>query len=65
VLGLRRIEGVDRAQFAAAAGFTLDELAGAAIDRLVAFELLSDNGNRVKLTRRGLFVSDAIWPELL
>jgi hypothetical protein len=27
--------------------------------------LLSDDGSRVKLTREGLFVSDALWPELL
>ena len=28
-------------------------------------KLLSDEGRRVQLTREGLFVSDALWPELL
>jgi hypothetical protein len=28
-------------------------------------KLLCDDGARVKLTREGLFVSDALWPELL
>jgi oxygen-independent coproporphyrinogen-3 oxidase len=65
VLGLRRLEGVDRNEFAAAAGLTVDELAGPAIARFVEFGLLSDDGSRVKLTREGLFVSDALWPELL
>jgi oxygen-independent coproporphyrinogen-3 oxidase len=50
---------------AAAAGFTVDELAGPAIARFVELGLLSDDGSRVKLTREGLFVSDAIWPELV
>ena len=65
VLGLRRLEGVERERFAAVAGFQLDELAGAAIARFVELGLLSDDGSRVKLTREGLFVSDALWPELL
>jgi oxygen-independent coproporphyrinogen-3 oxidase len=65
VLGLRRLEGVDRARFAAATGFQLDELAGSTISRLVELELLRDDGMHVRLTREGLFVSDAMWPELL
>jgi oxygen-independent coproporphyrinogen III oxidase len=65
VLGLRRLEGVDRGQFAAVAGFAIDDLAGSAIARFVELKLLSDDGGRVKLTREGLFVSDALWPELL
>jgi oxygen-independent coproporphyrinogen-3 oxidase len=65
VLGLRRLEGVDRGQFAPVAGFPLDDLAGPAIARFVEMKLLSDDGGRVKLTREGLFVSDALWPELL
>jgi oxygen-independent coproporphyrinogen-3 oxidase len=65
VLGLRRLEGVDRGQFAAVAGVEVDDLAGPAIARFVEMKLLSDDGRRVKLTREGLFVSDALWPELL
>jgi oxygen-independent coproporphyrinogen-3 oxidase len=65
VLGLRRIEGVDRALFAATSGHELSELAGSAIKKFTELKLLSDDGARVKLTREGLFVSDALWPELL
>jgi oxygen-independent coproporphyrinogen-3 oxidase len=65
VLGLRRMEGVERAQFAAASGYELDELAGEAIARFVKLGLLTDDGRRVQLSREGLFVSDALWPDLL
>jgi oxygen-independent coproporphyrinogen-3 oxidase len=65
VLGLRRLEGVDRNAFAAAAGYTIEELAGPALARYVKLGLLCDDGTRVKLSRDGLFVSDALWPELL
>jgi oxygen-independent coproporphyrinogen-3 oxidase len=65
VLGLRRLEGIDRATFAAQAGYQVDQLAGEAIRKFVELGLLSDDGLRVKLTREGLFVSDGLWPELL
>jgi oxygen-independent coproporphyrinogen-3 oxidase len=65
VLGLRRMEGVDRRAFAEAAGYAIDELAGPAIARFVRMGLLADDGRRVRLTREGLFVSDALWPELV
>lgn len=65
VFGLRRLKGVDREDFATATGFGVDDLAGAAIKRFVRDGLLADDGARVRLTRDGLLVSDAIWPELL
>ena len=65
VLGLRRMRGVKRSEFAAATGYGVDELAGPAVEKFVALGLLQDDGERVRLTREGLFVSDALWPELL
>jgi oxygen-independent coproporphyrinogen-3 oxidase len=65
VFGLRRMEGVERRWFAARSGFDLDALAGAAFQRHLALGLLADDGERVRLTREGLFVSDAIWPDFL
>lgn len=65
VLGLRRLEGVDRGRFATTTGFEVEELAGPAIARFTQMGLLADDGSRVRLTREGLFVSDALWPELL
>jgi oxygen-independent coproporphyrinogen-3 oxidase len=65
VLGLRRLAGVDRRRFEQTTGFTIDALAGAAVSRFVALHLLENDGDCVRLTRDGLFVSDALWPALL
>lgn len=65
VFGLRRLEGVGRARFVAQTGYEIDPLAGEAIARFVGHGLLADDGETVRLTREGLLVSDAIWPELL
>ncbi len=65
VFGMRRLAGVARADFADRSGFDLDLLAGDALPRFVERGLLADEGNRVRLTRAGLFVSDSIWPYFL
>lgn len=65
VFGLRRLEGVDRSTFFADTGRTIDELAGGAIAKFAEWGLLADDGQRVSLTREGLMVSDAMWPELI
>jgi len=65
VFGLRRMEGLDRAVFAAQTGFELDKLLGPALVRHVETGLLADDGRHVRLTRAGLMVSDAIWPDFL
>jgi oxygen-independent coproporphyrinogen-3 oxidase len=65
VLGLRRMEGVDRRPFTARTGFEIDALVGRELSRFVELGLLCDEGGRVRLTREGLFVSDAIWPAFL
>jgi oxygen-independent coproporphyrinogen-3 oxidase len=59
-LGLRRAEGVGRADFRAQTGHNLDTLAGAAITRHVALGLLRDDGERVCLARPGKYVADAV-----
>jgi oxygen-independent coproporphyrinogen-3 oxidase len=65
VLGLRRMEGVDRREFAARSGFEIDALVGRELARFVELGLLCDQAGRVRVTREGLFVSDAIWPAFL
>ena len=65
VFGLRRLEGVDRAAFAEATGHAIDELVGGPLARFVSQGLLSDDGRRIRLTRAGLFISDALWPHFL
>jgi oxygen-independent coproporphyrinogen-3 oxidase len=65
VFGLRRIEGVSRREFAARTGEAIDVLVGGSVREFVELGLLDDDGEHIRLTREGLFVSDAIWPDLL
>lgn len=65
VLGLRRLEGVDRHTFAQRTGFELDMLAGPPLRQHVQWGLMVDDGQRIRLSRRGLLVSDSLWPEYL
>jgi oxygen-independent coproporphyrinogen-3 oxidase len=65
VFALRRLEGITRANFKQRTGFELDALAGPTIAKFVGLGMLADDGNRVRLTREGLLVSDSLWPELL
>ncbi len=65
VFGLRRLQGVDRQWFAATSGFSLDQIGGDVLRQYVDQQLLTDDGQTVRLTRRGLFISDAMWPKLL
>lgn len=65
VFGLRRLEGVRRDAFHAATGYTIEGLAGPAIDRFVELGVLHSDAERVRLTREGLLVSDSLWPDLL
>ncbi|RIK78854.1 MAG: coproporphyrinogen III oxidase [Planctomycetota bacterium] len=65
VFALRRIDGVRRGWFATATGFMVDELARTAIERYVQLGLVDDDGETIRLTREGLLVSDALWPQLL
>ncbi len=56
---------VRRDWFLGKTGFAIEALVGEALARFVAQGLLQDDGERVLLTREGLFVSDALWPEFL
>ena len=65
VFGLRRIEGVLRRDFTRRTNCEVDRLVAAPLRKFVDLGLLADDGERVRLTREGLFVSDAIWPEMV
>jgi oxygen-independent coproporphyrinogen-3 oxidase len=65
VFGLRRMAGVEREWFANRSGYTIDTLVGPALRRYVDLGMLADTGEAVRLTREGLLVSDAIWPDFL
>ncbi|MEI7686033.1 MAG: radical SAM family heme chaperone HemW [Planctomycetota bacterium] len=60
---LRRRLGIERERFAIQTGFSLAELGGAALERLVAWGLLQDDGRCVFLTRRGKCVADSVTAE--
>jgi oxygen-independent coproporphyrinogen-3 oxidase len=65
VFGLRRMEGVSRRQFALRTGYEIDALIDGPLRKFTQFGLLRDDGQRIQLTSDGIFVSDAIWPEML
>jgi oxygen-independent coproporphyrinogen-3 oxidase len=57
---LRRMDGVERGDFRVRTGFELDEVCGKAVGELVEHGLLQDDGQRVRLTRRGVCVADGV-----
>jgi oxygen-independent coproporphyrinogen-3 oxidase len=62
---LRRTEGIDRAAFRTRTGFELDALAGRALSLHIEQGFLADDGQTVRLTRRGKYVADAVIERLL
>ena len=65
VVGLRRRDGVARRRFREASGHDVDALAGAAIADWVTQGLATDDGDRIRLTRAGMLVSDGLWSAVL
>ncbi|TWT38389.1 radical SAM family heme chaperone HemW [Blastopirellula retiformator] len=65
IFGMRRLEGIDPTDFAAATGFEVDQLAAQPMHDLESHGLIERISERIRLTRAGLLVSDSIWPELL
>jgi putative oxygen-independent coproporphyrinogen III oxidase len=65
VFALRRLEGIDQDLFAAQTGFSVGQLGGDALGPLIDQGLLETQGATLRLTRRGLLVSDGIWPKFL
>jgi len=65
VMGLRMVDGVDLAAFEAATGYRADALCGEGIDSMIEEGLLQYSGNRLALTRDALFVSNAVFAELI
>lgn len=65
VFGLRQLGGVHRGEFLGATGYRIEQLGGRALEEFLALGMLEIAGERLRLTRRGLLISDALWPELL
>jgi oxygen-independent coproporphyrinogen-3 oxidase len=65
VFALRRLEGIDTATFASATGCRIEQLGGDALRRMIDLGFFELCSGRLRLTRAGLLISDAIWPEFL
>ena len=65
VFALRRLEGIRLSDFQHNTSFAVDELVGAELNRFITLGLLKRSGDRLRLTRAGLLVSDSIWPAFL
>lgn len=65
IFGLRRIGGISRHDFFQRTGHEVDELIAEPLRKFIDLGLLADSGEHIGLTREGLFISDAMWPEML
>ena len=65
ILGLRLLEGVSAAEFAARFGMSLREAFGEAIERHAAIGLLEWDGERLRLSERGLLLANEVFVDLL
>jgi oxygen-independent coproporphyrinogen III oxidase len=64
-LGLRRCDGMSRADFLRRTGFELDSIAGNAVQTNVARGWLEDDSSTIRLTREGRFVADRVVADFL
>jgi oxygen-independent coproporphyrinogen-3 oxidase len=60
---LRRLRGIERIDFRERTGFELDGFVPEALSKLSSLEMIEDDGNRVRLTRRGKCVADSVVAE--
>ena len=64
-LGLRKIEGVSRTDFQNYFGKNVDDVYGKILDKLEEEQLLEFSGDRIRLTHRGMDVSNCVLAEFL
>ena len=65
ILGLRLLEGVAVGEFAERFGCTPEEAFGSALERHRSLGLLEQDGDRLRLTARGLLLSNEVFVDLL
>ena len=65
ILGLRLVEGVSRAEFAARTGRDVHEVYGGVIDEFTGYGLLEETATHLRLTRRGRLLSNELFQRLL
>lgn len=64
-LGLRKVEGVSRTDFQNCFGKNVDDVYGKILDKLEEEHLLEFSGDRIRLTHRGMDVSNCVLAEFL
>ena len=64
-LGLRKVEGVSRTDFQNCFGKNVDDVYGKILDKLEEEQLLEFSGDRIRLTHRGMDVSNCVLAEFL
>lgn len=64
-LGLRKTEGVSKERFAAEFGCSMESVYGEVIKRMCGIGLMEDTGRFVRLTERGIDVSNGVMCEFL
>jgi oxygen-independent coproporphyrinogen-3 oxidase len=65
VFGLRMLAGISREEIWQDTGYDLLAVVGREIETAVSQGLLTWQHDRLRLTRRGLLVSDALWPAFI
>jgi oxygen-independent coproporphyrinogen III oxidase len=65
VFALRRLEGISLERFHSETGYRVEQLVGGSLQRFCDHGLLQRAGDRLRLTREGLLVSDSLWSEFL
>jgi oxygen-independent coproporphyrinogen III oxidase len=60
---LRRLRGIERADFRMRTGFDLDRFVPEALARMSSLGMIDDDGERAQLTRRGKCVADSVIAE--
>lgn len=65
ILGLRLREGVDAEGFARRFGVAVTDVFGAEIDRAASVGLVEWHGHRLRLTERGLYLSNQVFQEFI
>ena len=64
-LGLRKVEGVSRTDFQNYFGKNVDDVYGKILDKLEEEQFLEFSGDRIRLTHRGMDVSNCVLAEFL
>lgn len=65
IMSLRRLDGVKRDEFQKQTGFDYRALRGKEIDGLRELGVLEESDGTLRLTEKGLFVSDSVFAELV